>query len=178
MKWMPLARKEDLEVQELTDEILVYDLKRHRAHGLNKVAAIVWRRCDGRTSLSTVAGILEEELHISADSELVRFVLARLRKSHLLEEGSKVENPGRYTRREFVKKLKKLGLAASVMLPVVTSIVSPTPAHAQTCVPQNDCTGKPDCTPCENPGGACELNWMCCNGQCRPPGLATQECGC
>ena len=177
MTRMPLAKKEDLEVQELTDEILVYDLKRHRAHGLNKVAAIVWRYCDGKTSLSAMSAVLKEELHIAADAELVRFVLARLQKAHLLEECSTVDS-GRYTRRELVKKLKNLGLAASVMLPVVTSIVSPTPAHAQTCIPHHDCTGKPNCTPCENPGGACEFNWMCCNGQCMPPGLAAQQCGC
>jgi hypothetical protein len=175
---MPLARKKDLEIQELTDEILVYDLKRHRAHGLNKTAAIVWRHCDGKTGPSTVARILEEELHISADAELVQFVLARLKTCHLLEESSKVENSGRYTRREFVKKLKKLGLAASVMLPVVTSIVSPTPAHAQTCIPNSDCSGKPDCTPCANPGGTCDPLWLCCNGQCMPPGQAKNVCGC
>jgi hypothetical protein len=84
----------------------------------------------------------------------------------------------RYTRREFVAKLKKLGLAASVLLPAVTSIVSPTPAHAQTCVSQVDCAGMPNCTPCENPGGACEFNWMCCNGTCMPPGQAQIQCGC
>jgi hypothetical protein len=125
-----------------------------------------------------VAGILEEELHISADAELVRFVLARLKRCNLLEESSKVENLGHFTRREFVKKLKKLGLAASVMLPVVTSIISPTPAHAQTCIPNSDCSGMPDCTPCDNPGGFCTGTWMCCNGQCMPPGQAQNVCGC
>jgi hypothetical protein len=176
---MPRARREGLEVQELVDEVLVYDLERHRAHGLNKLASLVWQHCDGKTKLSTVAGILGKELHIPADPELVRFVLARLSKAQLLDEDTKLETDSRgYTRREFVRKLKKLGLAASVMLPVVTSIVAPTPAHAQTCVPQHDCVGKPNCTPCANPGGACTSNWMCCNGQCMPLGRAATECGC
>lgn len=176
---MPLARKEGLEVQEILDEVLVYDLGRHRAHSLNRIASLVWKRCDGRTRLSRVAGLLEEELQVPADTELVEFVLVRLRRAHLLAETDQAAAAsGHYTRREFVEKLKKLGLAASVTLPLVTSIVSPTPGHAQTCVPQVDCTRMPNCTPCENPGGNCTLNWMCCNGQCVPPGTAQTQCGC
>jgi hypothetical protein len=176
---MPFRREKGLEVQKLVDEVLVYDLELHRAHGLSKMAALVWQHCDGKASLSDTARILEKELDISADPELVRFVLARLGKARLLEESSRVKSDSeRYSRREFVQKLKKLGLAASVMLPVVTSIVAPTPAHAQTCVPQSDCSGLPNCTPCANPGGSCEPQWMCCNGQCMPPGQAQNICGC
>jgi hypothetical protein len=178
MKRMPLARKEGLEIQEVVDEVLIYDLERHHAHALNTMAALVWRHCDGKTSLATTARVLEAELDMSADADLVRFVLARLAKAHLLDHGFEEGDGARYSRRAFVKKLKKLGLAASVALPVVVSIVSPTPAHAQTCIPNSDCAGRPDCTPCANPGGTCEPLWMCCNGQCSPPGQARNRCGC
>jgi hypothetical protein len=173
---MPVARKEGLEVQVLADEVLVYDLDRHRAHCLNKIAALVWRHCDGKTSRSETARTLEKKLPGPADEELVDFTLAELRKNHLLEGPSSLDERV-YSRREFAKKLKKLGLAATVMMPVVSSLVSPTPAYALSCVPNNGCAGQPDCTPCVNPGGSCTGTWLCCNGNCVAPGLA-QSCGC
>ncbi len=156
---MPLARTTELEVQLLDNEALVYDLKRHRAHCLNKTAALVWHKCDGQTSLEEMASILEGELGSPVDEELVRLILARLEKAHLVQKksGSRPASTG-YSRREFVEKMKKLGLVASVMLPLVTSIVSPIPAQAQTCVPRNACWGAADCTPCGN----CTTE-VCCN---------------
>jgi len=49
---LPQARSEDLVIQDIGDEVLVYDLTRHKAHCLNRTAALVWRKCDGtRTPL-------------------------------------------------------------------------------------------------------------------------------
>ena len=39
---MPRARQDELVVEELQDETLVYDLKRHKARCLNRTAALVW----------------------------------------------------------------------------------------------------------------------------------------
>ncbi|MFQ5789206.1 MAG: PqqD family protein [Acidobacteriota bacterium] len=173
---LPRSRRKGLAVQELSDEVLVYDLERHRAHGLNPLAAVIWKNCDGKHTLDELARRVERELGIAVDRELVRIVLARLARARLLEKGSAARAV--YSRREFAKKLKKLGLAASVMLPMVTSIVSPTPSHAVSCVPHNGCGGVSDCTPCANPGGNCNSNWRCCGGQCVTPGHAKSQCGC
>ena len=59
---LPRARQEELVVEELPDETLVYDLKRHKAHCLNRAAALVWQHCDGRTTSSDMAEILEQGL--------------------------------------------------------------------------------------------------------------------
>ena len=174
---MPRARKEGLEIQDLVDEVLVYDLERHRAHCLNPVASLVWRRCDGRTSLAQVAAILEKRYDFAAAEDIVRFAVERLKKTHLLEEPSAPAS-GRTisSRREL---LKKLGLAATVMLPAVTSIVAPSPAHAASCIPPAGCVaGVNDCASCSNPGGECQPPFLCCGGVCRAPGLARSECGC
>ena len=56
---MPRARQEKLLVHELTDEVLVYDLKRHKAHSLNKTAALVWQRCDGKSGVTEITRLLE-----------------------------------------------------------------------------------------------------------------------
>ena len=52
---IPQARQEGLIVQELSEEVLVYDQQRHQAHCLNQTAAVVWRQCDGRRGAQEVA---------------------------------------------------------------------------------------------------------------------------
>jgi len=171
----PKRRKRNLAVQSLGDEVLVYDLERHRAHCLNKTAALIWNRCDGETSISEIAASLKDELDLAPDPELVRYALGRLAKAHLLETAPA---GSQYSRRDFMARLKKLGLAASMALPVVSSIVSPTPAHALSCVSANMCGAAGNCTPCYqgNPG-QCGAR-MCCNGSCRPANQARSDCGC
>ena len=58
---LPCRREKDLIVRQLSDETLVYDLKRDKAHCLNPTAAAVWRHCDGRTSVSQLAALLRRE---------------------------------------------------------------------------------------------------------------------
>ena len=171
----PRRRKKGLAVQNLANEVLVYDLERHRAHCLNEAAALVWRQCDGETSVSEMTRMLKEKLDVPADPELVRYALDRLAKAHLLESSPA---PAKYSRRDFIARLKKLGLAASVALPVVSSIVSPTPAHAMSCVPAGNCGVAGDCTPCHQGNPAQCGTKMCCNGSCRPMGQAQSTCGC
>jgi hypothetical protein len=175
-KTKPRRRKQGLAVQNLADEVLVYDLERHRAHCLNRTAALVWRHCNGKTNVSDMARILKEKFDVPADLELVRYALDRLGRAHLLE--GRVA-PAKYSRRDFMHRLKKIGLAASVMLPVVSTIVSPTPAHAMSCVPSMQCSAAGDCTPCHNgnPGQHCGQK-RCCNGNCIDMGPAQSNCGC
>ena len=40
----PVARKSGLVVQEMPDEVLVYDLNSNKAHCLNQTAASVWKK--------------------------------------------------------------------------------------------------------------------------------------
>ena len=83
---LPNARREGLIVEELAEETLVYDLDTHRAHSLNSSATLVWRHCDGRTSVSEMAQIMHDELKAPASEELV--MLAR----SVLERGGSEED--------------------------------------------------------------------------------------
>jgi hypothetical protein len=129
-------------VTELDGELLVYDLERHRAHCLNAPAAYVYRRCDGRTSVAAIAaGLRQAGLAPKADESLVWLALSKLEKAQLV--GPAAEAPA-LSRRELVRRAAAL---SGLLLPAVTSIVSPTPAEAAaTCV--TDCTGRPFGTPC------------------------------
>lgn len=155
----PLARKADLIVKELPDELLVYDLARDEAHCLNRAAALVWRHCDGQTSVPQLARFLNVEEHLPEDEALVWLALDRLGKAHLLQERVAL-SPGEAgpSRRSL---LRRWGIG--LLLPLVTSIVAPTPAQAVSCV--NSCFSTADCVPCFNELGNCVK--ACFNGECR-----------
>jgi hypothetical protein len=81
---LPLARKDKLIVQEAPDEILIYDQDKNRAHYLNLTVAFVWKHCDGKMDIATVAGMLNDKLHSSDGTNEVQHALGQLQKLHLL----------------------------------------------------------------------------------------------
>jgi hypothetical protein len=145
IKTTPRARKEGLLVQELPNEVLVYDLERHKAHCLNPTAALIWKHCDGRTTVSDIVRLLEKSLEMSVDEDVVWCALNQLEKDHLL--GDKIAWPvgmERISRRELVRRL---GIGAAIALPLVTSILAPTTAYAgSTCNTGAPCTTNADCS--------------------------------
>jgi len=162
----PQAREAGLVIEELDDELLVYDLERHKAHCLNSTAALVWRHCDGKTSAQSIASRIRNEAQIPMDDEVVWVALRRLGKANLLSE--KVPLPKAFqfgsTRRDLLKKLALVG-----GLSVVT-IISPTAAEAATHACKTNVSCKHICISDHNktslpcPGGtADEENGKCCS---------------
>ena len=145
----PRARKDDLIVKEMPDEVLVYDLVRDKAHCLNRTAALVWNYCDGRTSVAKMTGRLGKKLQAPVDERLVWLALDQLSKNHLLDE--RIQPPAVMAGINRRQMIRALGVAAVVAVPVVTSIVAPIPAQAATCVPV---------------GSACTTSAECCSGNC------------
>jgi hypothetical protein len=150
MTKLPRARTDQLLVQELTDETLVYDLERNRAHCLNRSAALIWKRCDGKTSIRDISRSVSRELESRIDERTVWYAISQFNKDQLLME--ELPLPGTaaksMNRRQMVRTL---GVAAAVAVPLVTSIVAPTAVQAVSCLPTGDA-----CT-----GGA-----QCCSGSC------------
>lgn len=149
------ARSEGLVTRELENETLIYDLSRNRAHCLNETAALVWKHCDGATTVPQMTEFLGKELKVSVDEKLVWLTLDKLGKAHLLEERITVPaEAGRMSRREAVRRL---GLGAALAVPVVMSIVAPTAASAATCVANGQTT---NCNMNEVSSACCS---KCCN---------------
>ncbi len=169
---MPRARQDELVVKELTEETMVYDLKRHKARCLNRTAALVWRCCDGQTSVGEVAALLEEQSATPTDETVVWMALDRLDRAHLLSEPVTLPaDRAQYSRREVLRTLRRVA-GISLLLPVIASIVAPRAVEAASCV--TNCAGIPNCTPCSPPGCA----RLCCNNSCLPKGQAKSTCGC
>lgn len=155
----PEKRRLGLVVKELPEEVLVYDLERHRAHCLNPAAAAVFRSADGRRTVGEIARILRRETGAPADEAWVHLALDRLEKAHLLEERGKALS---VSRRDV---LRKAGVGLAAALPLVTSIVAPTPVEAAaTCT--TCCSSAADGTPCGNPIGLCTGLCSCQGGLC------------
>ncbi len=148
MEKMPQARKSGLIVKAVDGEILIYDQERNKAHCLNQTAARVWNYCDGKTTVAAACNSLAGELGAPVDEKLVRYAVEQFSADHLLE--TEVEMPAfmipGLNRRQMVRTL---GLAAAVAVPLVSSILAPTPAQAATCLPSTSaCTASAEC--CSN----------------------------
>ena len=162
----PQRRKEGLVVKELPDEVLVYDLERHRAHCLNPTAGFVFKQCDGDTSVKEIAKRLGQDMAVPADEKWVFLALDRLRKAHLLERpNGATRNGASYSRREL---LRRAGVAGAALLPLVTSLVAPTAVQAAvSCVGPGGCATQLNGTPCHcGVPTDCPTNCMCSGGIC------------
>ena len=66
----PKARHQNLLVQDVDNEVVVYDTARKRAHHLNPSAASVWRLLDGSRSINAIAaelGVAESVVGLAID---------------------------------------------------------------------------------------------------------------
>jgi hypothetical protein len=129
---LPKVRVQGLVIDELPNEVLVYDLDRHKAHCLNQTAALVWQRCDGKSTAAEIARHLSTQLDAPFDEEMVWLALRQLDQLDLLEYLLFI--PPQFMRLPRRAMIRNLGLAAAVMAPLVTSIVAPTAAEAATCL--------------------------------------------
>jgi len=183
----PRARTDDLVVEELDDELLVYDGKTKRAHCLGVTAARVWRACDGETDVEALSVSLE----LSPDA--VSQAIEELERTELLEnQGLQVLNGGSpngssnahgITRRDLTRRSAQVG-SAVIAAPLILSITAPTAAAAATPIPfQCEIYTVQSCgtsEACGHIAGCC----CCCQGggSCKTCGatafcnLGTQPC--
>jgi hypothetical protein len=149
----PKARQDGLVLRELREELLVYDTETHDAHCLNSTAAFVWKQCDGTTSVAEIADRVRAELGAEIEDEMVWVALEDLWTRQLLEGEAAPAREGTMSRSQ---ALRRVGIAAAVSVPVITSVVAPKAAHAATCIASGQpCAQGQTCcpsTPCPQSG--------------------------
>lgn len=161
----PEARREELLIDELPDELMVYDRRNDRVHCLNRTAALIWRAADGRRTVRELAELVHRDVGLPADEETVRLALTQLASAELLLNPETVRrDTDRVSRRALARKLS-LTAALSALLPVVLSIVAPTPAMAASVPAGGPCTLSIQC-----------ISGCCCNSThtCLDPGACAQ----
>jgi hypothetical protein len=143
----PLARSSDLIIEELGDEVLVYDTENDRGHSLSPEAAKVWRACNGKTTAERLS------VELGLERETVERALDELSTCELLETRPTIVADGS-TRREVTIKMAKVGAAAGAAAaagPLILSAAAPTPAMAasvRTCIKfsSGNCGGNSGCS--------------------------------
>jgi hypothetical protein len=150
--WRPKAiRPAGWFFEDAGEEVLVYDPERHRVHCLNNTAVQVWHLCSGARTVSQISAELDVGID-SASRELVaRQAVAQLADLGVIETAGDLTP--RMSRRELVRRI---GIGAVAALPLVTSMIAPTPASAANsfCVTNNGS--------CAAGGSRCCTNLVCC----------------
>jgi hypothetical protein len=154
---LPQAKNENIIVQNLNDEVLIYDSSNNRAFCLNSTSANVFNHCDGATTFKD----LEQRYGYSED--LIYLTLDTLAQEKLIVGDYQSKLAG-ISRREAIRKV---GLATMIALPLVSSLAAPKAANAASRAAVNQCQtngcvdGNQQC----NPGAGCGAlggNFVCC----------------
>jgi uncharacterized protein YwlG (UPF0340 family) len=152
----PQARYDDIVVQEVAEEVLVCNLTNNHVSCLNVTSAEIWKLCNGKRSVAEITRILQKTFSLSVTEDLVLLALDQFSRENLLVE--KVESNiifNNVSRREVIKRV---GLASMIALPMVSSIVMPTAAQAQSgCTIPNAANG----CPCASTAD-CATGLTCC----------------
>ena len=149
---IPVARKQGLVVQEMPEEVLIYDLDTNKAHCLNNTAAFVWKSCDGNNSVADIAKMFEVDAGKPVQEDLVWLAIEQLNDKNLLN-GELAANFKGQSRRDVIKKI---GFASMIALPIVASLAAPTSVLAAAscaCVAPGDCTLQGTCSSQTNCNG-------------------------
>ena len=124
----PTARTNGLVVQDVPNEVLVYDLESNKAHCLNQTAAMVWKACDGKTSVPDISRMIGSQTGEKVSDDLVWLAIDQLQENNLLETQVQTKFAGQ-SRRE---ALKKIGMASMIALPIIASLAAPNTVLAST----------------------------------------------
>jgi hypothetical protein len=82
----PIARKENLVVEQDTGDLFIHDLQREKYICLNPVSAFVWKRCDGNHNTEDIARDLEQEIGAKVNIGLISSTVDQLFSESLLEK--------------------------------------------------------------------------------------------
>jgi hypothetical protein len=169
----PLARSADLIVDNIGDELLVYDTLSNRAHSLNNVSAAVWQACDGTRNAEEIAA------QTGLDLAAVELALDNLADIELISGHQRTG----ISRRTALRRITVGAAGLAVALPVIRSITAPTAAMAgsggktgNTCVSNDNSKGS--CSPASI--SHCSYNSYCVAGPVVPNSSSCQsgpQCG-
>lgn len=155
----PLARRNDIVIQEFGNEILIYDLTANKAFNLNETSTLIWQLSNGDKTISEIANDLSKKFNSNITEEFVWLALEQLRKEKLVE--NEAEIIGLFegvSRREIIRKV---GLGSLVAFPTVSSLIAPMAIQAQSgCIAPN-AGGAAGC-PCSS-GAQCPSPISCCS---------------
>lgn len=151
----PIARKENIVVQNADNETLVYDLNLNKAFLLNETSAFIWNLCNGEHDINQIRVQVEKKFKQSATEDFIWLAIDQLHKDSLMENFGELPNHFQGLKRREV--IKRVGLATMISLPFITSITAPKAVNATS---NATCIGDSD--DCIDLGNSTQSN--CCSG--------------
>jgi hypothetical protein len=144
-QFLPIARTEKIVIQELENEVLIYDLNLDKAYCLNETSATIWQLCDGSKTVPEISQAVSKKFGATASDDMVWLALEQLKKDQLISNEFQSTFSGLSRR----AAIRKMGLASAIALPTIISIIAPTSACAATldcsCRTPGDCLTKTFC---------------------------------
>ena len=106
MQNVPKSRQQNIVVQEVNGELLIYDLNLNKALCLNRPSALIWEACDGERSISEITKIVGEKLKTEINEDFTWLALDKLKKENLMVNPEEItQNFNGLTRREVIRRI-------------------------------------------------------------------------
>src|SRR6187431_1155876 len=81
----PIARPDQFIIEEVGNDVVVYDRAAKKAHSLNPSVAWIWRQCDGKTDIDHLSAGFERQFNTADGAGFVLAGLEQLKTAGLLE---------------------------------------------------------------------------------------------
>jgi hypothetical protein len=175
----PLARTENVVVESVGDETVIYDTDAHVAHALKPLAAAVYTYADGKNTPSEIAELASYRLATTVTESDVVAAIEQLDASALLD-GPVLDVHSGISRRTALKTFAAAGAGSMLVMSVATSAASAcvtctsVPSANDSCVTGggNNQAGTGDCPLCTT-SASCGSDQVCC---CTPCDGASVDC--
>jgi hypothetical protein len=126
----PRVRQIDLLSEELQGERVVYDNSNNKVHRMNATMSWLWNRCDGSRTIDDLISAMQSDTGHGDARDLIIEGLHQLADANLLEPGS-VDLNTLGSARNMVSRRVAVAAGVSIAVPILTSILAPTPASAK-----------------------------------------------
>lgn len=148
--YVPQRRTDEVLLEQIEDETIVFDVREKRVHALNPTIGKVFSLCDGSRSVSAIARELGTDLSPEDRAEVVWTALCELDKSGLLAKNlpTSAVDADLLTRRNLLRKIAAVGIT----VPMVTSIVAPQSEDCDSKCPEGYVS---DGCHCDSPANVC-----------------------
>jgi hypothetical protein len=165
----PVAREEDLLVETVDGDAVVYDLRTKQVHCLKTLAAVVFTTADGTKTAADLAELASYQLAQPVSEADVQDVVLSLEESGLLNSSTLDDGHG-VSRRQALKTFAAAGAGAAL----ITTIAAPAALAAGSQIATGNCCGNSATSACEG------LNPTCASGHCcqNNGGKQCTECKC
>lgn len=129
METFPKANTANTVQQTLNGELLLYNTLTNQAFCLNQTSADIYNLCDGNNAVDSIAA------KTNLPEEIVQLAISDLSKQDLLIQKIELQT----SRRDLLRK----AAFTAVALPVISTIIAPTAAHAGSVFVCNNPLGAP-----------------------------------